>query len=760
MKSLDYSDNAKVLPKLLGEPDRSSLSIRETQPVVKLDRRQFLKLTGLVGGGLMLTFAPIPRIRAQDSTIFNPNVFIKIDQEGVLLYAPNPEIGQGVKTSLPMILAEELDVAWEDVKVVQAPIDPAYGGQFAGGSLSTPSAWQPLRTAGAIARQMLVDAAAQRWNVKPETLQTQDSVVKHAASNRQVSYSDLAAEAAKIELPTQETIKFKDPKQYRLLGRRITGVDNEALVRGQPLFGIDQTFPDLKYAVYQKCPAIGGTVKSANLEAIKKMSGVQDAFVLEGNGNAMELMPGVAIIADSTWHAFQAKQALQVEWDESNASKDSWNTAVTEAATLVEQEGNRTVDEGNVETAFAANERHAEGFYKYYFVSHAPLEPQNCTALFKDGTLELWAPTQTPSWGIPSVARMLGIEATKITLNQLRCGGGFGRRLNNDFMCEAAAIAKRHSGAPIKLQWTREDDISYDLFRGGGFHKLKGCVNAEGKISGWHNRYVTFSGDPGVIGTGEFPRGLVDNLRVEHSAIDWKHRCGFWRAPGSNVFGFVLMSFLHELAHAGGRDHLEVLLELLGEPRLLNSSRGMHTARAAAVVKLAAQKAGWNNKKEGRGLGVAFYYSHAGHIAEVAEVSVGDVAGTMTNLQGESVQRRSLTVHKVTVAADVGPIINLSGAENQVQGSVIDGLSTMMDLAITFENGRVQQTNFHNYRMLRMPMAPQVDVHFIDTGEHSPTGLGEPALPPLAPAVGNAIFDACGHRVRTLPISEEGFYLA
>lgn len=757
MTTLDYSDIGKVIPRVLREDETSPVAFTEPPPLVKLDRRQFLKLTGLVGGGLMLSFSPLRKVRAQDGTVFSPNVFVKIDAEGILLYAPNPEIGQGVKTSLPMMLAEELDVAWEDVRVVQAPIDTAFGSQFAGGSMSTPMAWEPLRAAGATARHMLVEAAAQKWQVSADTLSTQDSMVKHTSSGREISYHELATDAAKVTVPPRESIKFKDSEQYRLLGQRITGVDNDAIVRGKPLFGIDQNLPGLKYAVYQKCPAIGGTVKSANLNEIKQMPGVLQAGVLAGTGNAMEVLPGVFIIAESTWAAFQAKRALQVEWDENNASKDSWSETVTQATKLVEQAGNRTVDTGDVDAAFAANEQHAEGLYKYFFVSHAPLEPQNCTALFKDGELELWAPTQTPGWGMGPAASAAGVDRAKVKLNQLRCGGGFGRRLYNDFMCEAAAIAASVPGTPIKLQWTREDDISYDLFRGGGFHKLRGCVDEQGKIVGWHNRHATITGDQG-IGSGQFPMGMVDNLRVEHTGIDWKHRCAAWRAPGSNVFGFVLMSFLHELAHAGGRDHRDVLLEVLGEERQLHRG-GMHTGRAAACVKLATEKAGWTNKKEGRGLGVAFYYSHAGHIAEVAEVSVGDVEGTVTNRQGESVQKRSLKVHKVTVAADVGPIINLSGAENQVQGSVVDGLSTMMDLAITFENGRVQETNFDKYRMLRMAETPEVDVHFIDTGEHSPTGLGEPAFPPLAPAVGNAIFDACGYRVRTLPISEEGFYL-
>ena len=597
MTSLSYAGISELAEAVNGQ--RLHNSALDEFRVVKLDRRQFLKLTGVVGGGLMLA-SVAPRAHAQDSATFQPNGYLKIDSDGIQIFAKNPEIGQGVKTSLPMIVAEELDASWSDVQVLQAPIDTGtYGYQFAGGSMSIPTNYATLRNAGATARSLLIRAAANKWNVDKATLATQNSHVVDSASGRKLSYVELAGDAASLPMPSDGEVALKDPKQFRLLGTRLTGVDNEAIVKGEPLFGIDQSLPGLKYAVYQKCPAIGGTVSSANLADVKKMPGIVDAFVLEGNGNASELLPGVAIVANSTWEAMQAKKALRVEWDESDASKDNWEQASNEADRLRLENGQQqVVNQGDVDAALESSAGSASGFYKYHFVSHAPLEPQNCTASFKDGALVLWAPTQTPPQAIGSAARIVGVAPNKVTLNQMRCGGGFGRRLYNDFVCEAAAIAK-HVGVPIKLQWTREDDIAYDLFRAGGFHQMDGSVDADGKITGWRDRFITFTADGnrpvtgGSLDASVFPNGLVPNMRVEQTSLKWTNRCAAWRAPGSNVFAFVVQSFLHELADAANRDHLEVLLEVLGEPRRLGR---MHTGRASGVVKLAAEKAGWGRE--------------------------------------------------------------------------------------------------------------------------------------------------------------------
>jgi isoquinoline 1-oxidoreductase beta subunit len=730
----------------------------------KLDRRMFLKLTGLAGGGLTLAacFSDDPvTVAAADADAdaekqlgdFAPNAFISIAPDGtVLIYSKTPEIGQGIKTSFPMIVAEELDADWADVRVEQASINPdVYGRQSAGGSRSIPTAWQQLREAGATARAMLVKAAADSWGVAVDECSTAASVVMHEPTGRQLTYGELAGLAANLPVPDKSTLTFKSRDDYRLIGKRISGVDNEKIVTGKPLFGIDQTLPGMLYASYSKCPATGGRVRDANLDEIRALPGIRDAFVLEGNDIVSELMPGVAIVGDSTWATQSARSRLRIDWDESDASTDSWGDLAEQAAALSKKQGATVVREfGNVDEAFKDAEQTLDAFYSYPFVSHAPLEPQNCTAWYHDGDMEIWAPTQRPDRAKDNVANVLGISKDRVTLHQLRVGGGFGRRLMNDYTCEAAAIA-RQVGAPVKLQWTREDDMAHDFYRPGGFHALQASLDSNGKLSAWQDHFITFTHDgnkpvpSGEIRDGEVPEGLIDNYKLSQSLLPLGTPTGPWRAPRSNAIAFAVQSFMHELSNAAGRDHVEFLLELIGKPRWLDpgNANALNTGRAADVIKLAAEMAGWGQQlPEGRGLGLAFYFSHAGHFAEIADVSVDS--------------NRKITVHRVVVAGDVGPIINMSGAENQCQGAVIDGLSTMLGLEVTMENGRVQQSNFDQYPLMRMRNSPTVDVQFIQS-DFSPTGLGEPALPPLAPAICNAIHSATGHRVRTLPLSKEGY---
>ncbi len=773
--------------------ERASQAAQSPSPE-PMSRRGFMKASVVAGGGFMLAFG-VPgseRAEAQQAgggarppgpggALPNPGAYVKIAPDGgITLYSKNPEIGQGIKTAFGLIIAEELDAKWSDVTVEQSPINSAvYGTQFAGGSLSIPSAWTSLRQAGAAARAMLVSAAAQQWGVPESEITTSESLVTHAASNRSLGYGVLATAAAAMPVPAVASLKLKDRKDWKLMGKRTTGVDNLKLVTGQPLFGVDIQLPDMKVAVFQKCPAVGGKVASANLEEIRALPGVTDAFIVEGNGVVAEVMPGVAIVANNTWAAFSAKRKLKIEWDETNASKDSW-IALTAQAKAAAAKGAGTQElrrTGDVDTALRGAKKTVEAFYTFGFVSHQPLEPQNTTAWYqKDPAgdrLELWAPVQIPDSARTTAGRVVGVQPARATLYQLRVGGGFGRRLMHEYACEAAIISKLAGGIPVKLMWTREDDLAHDFYRAGGFHQLRAGVDEQGRLTAWTGHVISFtdSGAPpapggrppaAVTGGGwpspaEFPAEYTPNHLLTQTLLPLRIPCGMWRAPGSNTAAFVVQSFLHEVAVAAGRNHAEFLIDLFGQkqpaaapaPGGFGGGGGLgggavSAERAISTIRTVVQRSGYGKPPRGRHHGLAFHYSHQGHIAEVAEVSVD--------------KNRKVTVHRVWVVADIGPIVNMSGAENQVQGCIVDAVSTL-SLEVTIENGRIKEQNFDTYRLKRMSSAPEVDVHFMDT-DYSPTGVGEPAFPPAAPAICNAIYAATGHRIRTLPITREGFTVA
>ena len=755
-RSTAYADHMDIAEAI--ETELATTRMQASIASLSVNRRDFLKLGTLACGGFALGVyaqADANGVAANAST-GQLNHFIHIGNDGrITIFAANPELGQGVKTSIPMIAAEELGAKWSDVKVLQSPVDESkYGRHYAGGSTTTPRCFDQMRQVGAAARAMLIAAAAQKMNATASEFTTRDSMVIHTSSNRQFKFAELAAAAARQPAPDAKSLKFKDRKDYTLLGTHVTGVDNRALVTGQPLFGSDVTVPGMLYATYQKCPAVFGKVKSANLDVIKKMPGIVDAFVIAGNNKVDQLLSGVAIVGKSTWSVFSAKRQLKVEWDESTASKDSWTDLTKRAKALDGTQGSAVTNVGTVDAAFAdANNKTVSAFYTYPFAYHACMEPMTCTAHYQESNgkkhLEVWAPTQAPERIFSAAQELFGLQKDDVRIHLVRVGGAFGRRGSTEFSCEAIAISQ-HVKAPVKLTWTREDDLEHDYFRVGGFQSLKGAVDSQGKLAAWDQHVIGMSvaGQP-VRGFNfaptEFPLLNLKNARGTRTMFDIKTPCGPWRAPGANTMAWAVQSFIHELAHAAGRDHVEFMLEIMGEPRWFKPGdiRSLNTGRAAAVIKLAAEKAGWGKPMpKGRALGLAFHFCHAAPVAEIVDLSVD--------------ANKKITIHNITVATDVGPIVNMSGAINQVQGSVIDGLSTMLGLEITMENGRMQQANFHNYRMLRINQTPNVDVHFIQS-DNAPTGLGEPALPPLAPAIGNAIFAATGHRVRTMPISKEGF---
>jgi isoquinoline 1-oxidoreductase beta subunit len=726
-----------------------------------IDRRAFLRVSGLTGGGLLLATYLEPLSRGLAPAVaaageFAPNAFIRIAADGIVtIVAKNPEVGQGVKTMLPMILADELDVDWAGIRLEQADLDEAtYGRQNAGGSTATPTNWDPLRRAGAVGRHLMVQAAAQTWNVPAAELTTRSGRVHHAATSRSLGYGELAARAATLPVPDAAAVTLKDPKDYRIIGQPITAVGVGDIVTGKPVFSIDFTLPDMLWAVFEKCPVFGGTVAAANLDAVKTMPGVRHAFVVEPKGPLTDLAGGVAIVADTWWQAKTAREALKVTWNEGPTAAQSSAGFAANAEALFARGPAFTLSRlGDAEAAIAASAKTVEATYSYPFVAHAPLEPENCVASFRDGAVELWSPSQTPERGRQAVAQTLGIAPEKVTTHLLRAGGGFGRRLTNDYAVEAAWIAKV-VGRPVKLQWTREDDMRHDFYRPGGFHRLKGGVDASGKVTGWSGHFVSYGEGERFIQSAnmpgtEFPAGFVPAWHLGASTQPCGVPTGAMRAPRSNAVAFVYQSFLDELAHAAGRDPVQFRLELLRTPRSLPAgvqNDGFDGPRMARVLEVVAQRAGWATRTlpAGTALGAAFYYSHRGYFAHVAEVSVS--------------ADKAVKVHKVWVVGDIGrQIINPSNAENQAQGCVIDGLSQLMAQAITIDKGRVTQSNFTNYPLIRMRQAPPaVDVHFEIT-DHPPTGLGEPALPPVLPAVCNAIFRATGERVRSLPLSAHGY---
>jgi len=696
-----------------------------------------------------------------------PADFISIASNGtVTITAKNPETGQHVRNMLPMMIAEELDVDWKDVKIVRADLDDKYGMQFAGGSIATPSNREPMRQLGGAAHQMLIAAAAQTWGVAEAECSTASGRVLHKASNRSSGYGELAARAATMPVPDFKALKLKDPKDYKIIGQTTIGAETKDIVTGKPIFGIDVTLPGMLYGVFQKCPVYGGKPISANLDAIKAMKGVKHAFIIEGKPLPSNfpnyltsdpgLEPGVAIVADSWWAAASAREKLEVKWDEGKWATQNSADIARQADELSRQPAARTLrKEGDVEAIFKSSDvKIVESPYIFPFIAHAPLEPQNCTAHFKGGKIEIWSTTQTPQIGRGMVSRLLGLPESNLTIHLVRGGGGFGRRLYNDYMCEAAWIS-RAVGAPVKVLWTREDDMQHDYYRPGGFQYLRGAVDKNGKLVAWRDYYVGYGEGATFTHTGEvdgneFPSRFVPNFLMQAAVMPLGLRTGALRAPRPNVYAWVTQSFIDELAHAAGKDPVQFRLELLsaGPPAATQGvDVTMNAERMLGVVKLVAEKSGWGKRTlpKGTAMGVGFHYSHRGYFAEVAEVTV--------------LANKKIKVNKVWVAGDIGSqIINPGAAENLAQGAVVDGMSEMLQ-EISLENGRVVQSNYHQHPMLMMSQAPPIEVHFLKSN-NSPTGLGEPALPPILPAVCNAIFTATGERIRTLPITKQGFSFA
>lgn len=737
----------------------------------RVPRREFLRRSSTVGAGLVIAFCLPRHIAAYASAPadFRPNAFLEITPEGrITIWCAKSEMGQGVRTSLPMIVAEELCCSWQAVQIAQADLDPKYGDQLTGGSLSVRTSYESLRKAGAAAREMLIAAAAGEWQVPASECSAKEGMVVHTATRRALPFAQLVERAAAQPPPSQPALK--QPEQFQIIGKPIPRSDTFLKITGAARFGIDVRVPGMLVASVERCPVYGGTARTFDAVEARKSPGVKAVFEIKpvhlthqfgdesGPGSRNYTCGGVAVVADSTWNAMRARKLLKVEWNEGTYAAESTESLRKQFLDLARQPGARIRNDGDVHDALATAAKTIEATYEVPFLAHATMEPMNCTAHVHDGMCEIWAPTQIPGAAAASIAQALGVSQDKVRVHVTFLGGGFGRRLIQDYAVEAALIAKE-AGAPVQVVWSREDDVQHDFYRPAAYHSLRAGLDAHGNAVAWYHHACSPSIDVFYSGTGltpqqaaqvsslEFPALAIRNFRLEFSLADSGMPLGYWRSVENSGNQFVISSFLDELAHAAGRDSVEFLLATLGPARKIDLRKDMGSidiGRRRRVIELAAEKADWGKPlAKGSGRGIAAHFGYGSYVAQVAEVHVDEA-------------QKQIRVHRVFCAIDCGQPINPTGAKAQMESAINFGLAATLRSAITVARGRVQQSNFHDYEVLRMNEAPPaIDVHIIPSKE-SPGGCGEPGVPPIAPAVANAVFAATGKRLRRLPLRLDG----
>ncbi len=709
------------------------------------NRRSFLKVSAAAGGGMLIGFnwltgctpASTPEEQlAIPNEWFDINGYVKIGDTGlVTIYSPNPEIGQNIKTSMPMVVAEELDVDWNNVVVEQAPLNTGfYQNQFAGGSLSLRLSWDALRMAGATGKQMLLLAAAKEWGVSASDLIAEGGIIKEKGGERSMSYGDIVAKAVDIEVP--EEVPLKEPKDYKLIGKPTKNVDGEKIVTGKPLFGIDYEVEGMKLAMIHHPPAFGTKILGFNEEEIKAMSGVTDAFIIDTDTgsdswsavNAFQQL--VAIVGETTWQLMKAKKALKVEYEETSAPE---NSEMHQERMVTDLENGEIIEDrkdGDVDAAFAKAAKVVERTYTSPFMAHNTMEPMNFFANVTEDKAELVGPIQTPEALEGMVSALLDMPLENITVDMTRQGGGFGRRLYGSFGVEAAAISKK-AGVPIKLIYKREDDMTQGTYRPPYRSVYKAGLDEDGNMIAFQARGVGLPG--GSVFPNRFPAGAVENYHAERIASSTNITTAAWRAPRSHFTAGAEQAFLDEVAEVAGKDPIDFRLELFDRAKNnpVGEAYDYDADRYAGVLKLAKEKANWGRETPGIYRGIAVYFCHFSYVAEVVDLIMQD---------GQP------KIKKVTAAVDCGIVVNPEGAKNQIEGGIIDGIGHSMYSQLTFENGIPQQQNFDKYNLIRHTQAPEeIEVHFVQN-EIAPTGLGEPGLPPAVAALSNAMYQATGKR--------------
>ncbi len=706
------------------------------ETLLKTNRRDFLKLAITSTGGLMLGFSwnSASAMEVIDEAGFaadvNFNSYLSISPEDVItIFSPNPELGQNIKTSFPMIVAEELDADWTKVKVVQAVLDTKkYERQLTGGSGAIPHSWERLRKAGATARQMLMEAAAKRWNVSVSTLATENGKVIDKFDKRTLTYGELANEAGTIPVPTD--VKLKDKKDFKIIGQAIKNVDNEGLFTGKPLFGLDFYREGMLHAMIQRPVSFGTKIKSIDSTAAKAMPGIVDVVQFKNN---------VAVVGKSTWQIMKARKVLKIEYEPDATIESTPDHDKLFKDLLNSKDATVRRKDGDVDTAFKNAAKTIVREYQCPFLPHNPMEPMNFFAHVRADGVELVGPSQTPDMARNEVAKLLGIAPEKITLQLTRLGGGFGRRLKADYVLEAAELSSIIK-APVKVTWSREDDMGGGSYRPAVRYRFEAALDPNGKLVGYKLRGVGINaGNP--TREDNFPSGAVDNLLIDSVEYKSAITTGAWRAPITNFLAYAEQSFIDEVAGEVKQDPIMFRLNLLEEAKKAPVGAIKYDIdRMKAVIQLAAEKSNWGKKKNAM-QGFSVYFSHRSYVAQVAEV---EMKGGKPVLQ------------KIYAAADCGVVVNITGALHQVRGGITDGLGHAFYGSLTFKNGEAEQKNFNSYRLIRLKEIPEIEVHFVDNGI-DPTGLGEPALPPTGGAVANALFRATGKRIYSQPfIKQDG----